>query len=58
MDALKLSRTAYFRPTVGHKCDHKDTWTGEDDLLLNIKGMVLKLTSFMCFYANFTIHAK
>ena len=33
----RSSRTAYFRPTVGHKCDHKDTWTGEDDLLLNIR---------------------
>ena len=37
----KSSWTAYFRPTVGHKCDHEDTWTGEDDLLL-YKGIVKK----------------
>ena len=33
----KLSRTAYYRPTVGKQCEHKDTWTGEDDMLLNIR---------------------
>ena len=33
----KLSRTAYYRPTVGKQCEHKDTWTGEDDMMLNIR---------------------
>ena len=31
------SRTTYYKPTVGKQCEHKDTWTEEDDMLLIIR---------------------
>ena len=38
----KKTRIAYYRPTVMKKCDHKDTWTGEDEMLLNIRELFKK----------------
>ena len=54
-DSYPLSCLSYpscFRPTVGHKCDHKDTWTGEDDLLLNIREW-LKNWQVLCVSMQF-----
>ena len=55
-----LSRTAYYRPTVGKQCEHKDTWTGEDDMLLNIREwfkclsvQLLRSYKFICMVLKF-----
>ena len=39
----KKPRTVYYRPTEELKCDHKDTWTGEDEMLLNIREELKKI---------------
>ena len=58
-------RTVYHRPTENQKCIHKDTWTGEDEMLLNIRKLFkdidktyLHISTFMQTILHFVIFAK